>query len=287
MHGFGSHTYSLINNKNERFWVKFHFKTLQGIQNLTNREAEAVIAKDRESNQRDLFESIQKGNFPRWKFQIQIMSDEQAKKVAFNPFDLTKVWSHKEYPLIDVGEIVLNENPKNYFNEIEQSSFSPSNVVPGIGFSPDKMLQARIFSYADAHRYRVGTYYESLPVNRPIVDVNTYYLDGSMNYETKEPTDAYYEPNSFGGFVEDKSVLEPPLDVEGYADRYDHREGNDDFSQTRALFNLMNDKQKEQLFNNIAESMDGVPQEIIERQIALFEQVDSLYAQGVKKALGI
>ncbi|MDR2789648.1 MAG: catalase [Campylobacteraceae bacterium] len=287
MHGFGSHTYSLINAKNQRFWVKFHFKTLQGIQNLTNKEAENVIAKDRESNQRDLFESIEGKDFPKWKFQIQIMSDEEAEKAAFNPFDLTKVWSHKEYPLIDVGELVLNENPKNYFNEIEQSSFSPSNVVQGIGFSPDKMLQARIFSYADAHRYRVGTYYESLPVNKPIVDVNTYYLDGSMNYETKEPSDAYYEPNSFGGFVEDKSALEPPLDINGYADRYDHRDGNDDFSQARALFNLMSKEQKEQLFNNIAESMDGVPREIIDRQIALFEKVDLLYAQGVKKALGI
>ncbi|MDR0579983.1 MAG: catalase [Campylobacteraceae bacterium] len=287
MHGFGSHTYSLINAENKRFWVKFHFKTLQGIQNLTNKEAEAVIAKDRESNQRDLFESIQKGDFPKWKFQIQIMSEEEAKKAKFNPFDLTKVWSHKECPLIDVGELVLNENPKNYFNEIEQASFSPSNVVPGIGFSPDKMLQARIFSYADAHRYRVGTHYESLPVNRPIVDVNTYHLDGSMNYETKEPTDAYYEPNSFNGFIEDKSVFEPPLDIEGYADRYDHTDGNDDFSQAKALFNLMSDNQKEQLFNNIAESMDGVPREIIDRQIALFDKVDPLYARGVKKALGI
>jgi catalase len=287
MHGFGSHTYSLINASNERFWVKFHFKTLQGIENLTNKEAEAVIAKDRESNQRDLFESIKRKDFPRWKFLIQIMSEEEAKKAEFNPFDLTKVWSHKEYPLIEVGELVLNENPKNYFNEIEQASFSPSNVVPGISFSPDKMLQARIFSYADAHRYRVGTYYESLPVNRPIVDVNTYYAEGSMNYEVKEPSDAYYEPNSFGGAVEDKSALEPPLEIEGDANRYDHRVGNNDFSQAGALFNLMSDVQKEQLFNNIAESMNGVPREIIDRQIALFDKVDPLYAQGVKKALGI
>ncbi|MDR1460622.1 MAG: catalase [Campylobacteraceae bacterium] len=287
MHGFGSHTYSLINSKNERFWVKFHFKTMQGIQNLTNKEAEAIIAKDRESNQRDLFESIKKGDFPKWKFQIQIMSEEEAKKCEFNPFDLTKVWSHREYPLIDIGEMVLNENPKNYFNEVEQASFSPSNVVPGISFSPDKMLQARIFSYADAHRYRVGTHYETLPVNRPIVDVNTYHMDGSMNYEIKEPTNAYYEPNSFGGYVEDKSVFEAPLEVSGYADRYDHRDGNDDFLQAKALFDIMNSKQKEQLFNNIAESMHEVPREIVDRQIALFDKVDPLYAKGVKKALGI
>jgi len=287
INGYGSHTYSLINDKNERFWVKFHFKTAQGIKTITNKEAEAIVGKDRESNQRDLFESIKNGDFPKWKFQIQIMNDAQAKDAAFNPFDLTKVWPHKEYPLIDVGEMTLNANPKNYFNEIEQASFSPSNIVPGISFSPDKMLQARVFSYADAHRYRVGTYYETLPVNRPIVEVNTYYLDGSMNSEVKEPSDAYYEPNSFGGAVEDKSLLEPPLVIDGSADRYDHREGNDDFSQTKALFELMSESQKEQLFNNIAEAMDGVPRNIIERQIALFEKVSGEYAKGVKRALGI
>lgn len=152
MHGFGSHTYSLINDKNERFWVKFHFKTRQGIKNLTNDEAAQIIAKDRESNQRDLFESIEKGDFPSWDFKIQIMTQDQAKSVKFNPFDLTKTWSHKEFPLIDVGVMTLNENPKNYFNEVEQAAFSPSNIVPGISFSPDKMLQARIFSYPGAQR---------------------------------------------------------------------------------------------------------------------------------------
>ncbi|MDR1975948.1 MAG: catalase [Campylobacteraceae bacterium] len=287
INGYGSHTYSLINAKNERFWVKFHFKTVQGIRTLTNREAEAIVAKDRESNQRDLFESIKNGDYPKWKFQIQIMTEEQASAAPFNPFDLTKVWPHKEYPMIDVGELILNENPKNYFNEIEQASFSPSNIVPGISFSPDKMLQARVFSYADAHRYRVGTHYETLPVNRPIVEVNTYHLDGAMNSETKEPSDAYYEPNSFDGPVEDKSFAEPPLAIEGAADRYDHRDGNDDFSQTRALFELMGSYQKEQLFSNIAEAMDGVPPHIVNRQIALFEKVSPAYAEGVKKALGI
>ena len=287
MHGFGSHTYSLINAENERFWVKFHFKTKQGIANLTNREAEAVIAKDRESNQRDLFEAIKRGDFPKWSFHIQIMTEKQAGEVDFNPFDLTKVWSHKAFPLIEVGEWTLNENPKNYFNEIEQASFSPSNVVAGIGFSPDKMLQARIFSYADAHRYRVGTYYESLPVNKPIAPVHTYYADGSMNFEVKEPTDAYYEPNSFGGAVEDKTAAEPALAVAGEADRYDHRDGNEDFSQAAALFHLMSGEQKSQLFSNIAESMDGVPRNIVDRQLALFEKVDPAYANGVKKALGI
>ena len=287
VNGYGSHTYSLINASGERFWVKFHFKTLQGIETITNAQAEAIVAKDRESNQRDLFENIQAGNFPKWSFEIQIMTNEQAKNSSFNPFDLTKVWPHKDYPMIKVGVMTLNENPKNYFNEIEQASFSPSNVVSGISFSPDKMLQARIFSYPDAHRYRVGTHYEMLPVNRPIVEVNTYHADGSMNYEIKEPTDAYYEPNSFNGPIEDKSFAEPAFETGDVADRYNHRIGNDDFSQPRALFELMSANQKEQLFSNIAAAMDTVPRNIIDRQIALFEQVHPDYAAGVKKALGI
>ncbi|MBN2963280.1 catalase [Sulfurospirillum sp. T05] len=286
INGYGSHTYSLISANNERFWVKFHFKTRQGIQTLTNREAEAIVAKDRESNQRDLFESIEKGDFPQWDFQIQIMTEEQAKHAAFNPFDLTKVWPHGEYPIIPVGVLTLNENPKNYFNEVEQASFSPSNVVPGISFSPDKMLQARIFSYPDAHRYRVGTHYEMLPVNRPIVEVNTYNADGSMNFSAGISGDAYYEPNSFDGPKENAAFAEPPLALEGDADRYDHRDGNDDFSQARALFNLMNESQKAQLFSNIAEAMDGVPAEIVARQMKIFEHVSPDYAKGVQTALG-
>ncbi|AXX84393.1 catalase [Aliarcobacter skirrowii] len=287
INGYGSHTYSLINSKNERFWVKFHFKTLQGIETLTNKEAEAIVGKDRESNQRDLFENIEKGNFPKWSFEIQIMSEEEAKKCSFNPFDLTKVWPHGDYPMIKVGTMTLNENPKNYFQQVEQASFSPSNIVPGISYSPDKMLQARIFSYPDAQRYRVGTHYEMLPVNRPIVEVNTYNLDGSMNFDIKEPTKAFYEPNSFDGPVEDKSYLEPDLAVGDIAKRYDHRVGNDDFSQPRALFLLMSNNQKEQLFSNIKDAMAGVPRDIIDRQIALFEKVHPDYAAGVKKALGI
>ncbi|WNL27331.1 catalase [Arcobacter cryaerophilus gv. pseudocryaerophilus] len=287
INGYGSHTYSLINSKNERFWVKFHFKTLQGIETLTNKEAEAIVGKDRESNQRDLFENIEKGNFPKWSFEIQIMSEEEAKKCSFNPFDLTKVWPHGDYPMIKVGTMTLNENPKNYFQQVEQASFSPSNIVPGISYSPDKMLQARIFSYPDAQRYRVGTHYEMLPINRPIVEVNTYNLDGSMNFDIKEPTKAFYEPNSFDGPVEDKSYLEPDLAVGDIAKRYDHRVGNDDFSQPRALFLLMSNSQKEQLFSNIKDAMAGVPRDIVDRQISLFEKVHPDYANGVKKALGI
>ena len=287
MHGFGSHTYSLINDKNERFWVKFHFKTRQGIKNLTNDEAAQIIAKDRESNQRDLFENIEKGNFPSWDFKIQIMTQDQAKSVKFNPFDLTKTWSHKEFPLIDVGVMTLNENPKNYFNEVEQAAFSPSNIVPGISFSPDKMLQARIFSYPDAQRYRTGTHYAQLSVNRPISEINTYVTGGAMNNGMYELDDkAYYEPNSFGGGKEDRSLLEPDINLEGAMQRYDHRaEDQDYYSQPRALFVLMNDSQKSQLFSNIAESMADVSEAIKERAIGHFEQISPEYANGVKAAL--
>jgi len=286
-HGFGSHTYSFINANNERFWVKFHFKTRQGIKNMTNREAESVIAKDRESSQKDLFEAIERGDFPQWDFKIQVMPEVEAETYHINPFDLTKVWPYKDYPLIDVGVLELNRNPENYFQEIEQSAFSPSNIVPGIGFSPDKMLQARIFSYADAHRYRVGTWYEALPVNRPRSAVNTYHMDGAMNFMTPSSSNAYYEPNTMEGSKEDSRFAEPPLKVSGDADRYNHREGNDDYTQPGNLFRLMSDDQKQQLFSNIAEAMAGVPDEIIRRQLGHFHKADPAYAAGVAKAVGI
>ena len=288
INGYGSHAYSMINAEGERVWVKFHFKTQQGIECMTNAQAEKVVAKDRESSQRDLYEAIERGEFPKWNVQIQVMTDDEAANAPFNPFDVTKVWPHGDYPVINVGVMELNRNPENYFAEIEQASFSPSNVVPGISWSPDKMLQARVFSYADAHRYRVGTHYEMLPVNRPRVDVNTYHLDGSMRFDAPEGSDAYYEPNSFEGPVEDASFKEPAFPVGGDGDRYNHREDSDDYySQPKALFDLMSDDQKAQLFSNIAEAMDGVPREIVDRQLAHFEKVDPAYAAGVAKALGI
>ncbi len=285
MHGFGSHTFSFINAQNQRHWVKFHFKTMQGIKNWTSREAESVVATDRESAQRDLFDAIERGDFPRWRFYVQIMSEAQAEQTPFNPFDLTKVWPHADFPLVEVGVMELNRNPGNYFAEIEQSSFSPSNVVPGVSFSPDKMLQARIFSYADAHRYRVGTHYESLPVNRPKNAVNTYHLDGPMRYEYSKTPDAYYEPNSFHGPVQTNVPDEPPLPIYGDAARYNHREGNDDYTQPGNLFRLMSDRQKSQLFNNVAEAMAGVPAFIIDRQLAHFDRADKAYGDGVRAAL--
>jgi catalase len=282
---YGSHTYSFINAKNERFWVKFHFKTRQGIQNLTNEEAAKLIGEDRESSQRDLYEAIEAGNNPKWDFKIQIMPEEDAENYSVNPFDLTKVWSHADYPLIDVGVLELNRNPENYFQQVEQAAFSPSNIVPGISFSPDKMLQARIFSYADAHRYRVGTWYESLPINQPKSTVNTYHMDGSMNAMEPSSSDAYYEPNSMGGPTEDARYAEPPLKISGDADRYNHRDGNDDYKQPGELFRLMNQDQKQQLFDNIAAAMQGVPQEIINRQLEHFDKADPAYGAGVRAAL--
>jgi len=287
MHGFGSHTYSLTNASGERFWVKFHFKTQQGIKNLTSEEAAAVIAGDRESNQRDLFNAIEVGDFPRWTVKVQIMPEEEATKTPYNPFDLTKVWPHKDYPLIEIGVLELNRNPQNYFAEVEQSSFSPSNIVPGIGFSPDKMLQGRLFAYADAHRYRVGTHYEQLPVNKPKSPVNHYHKDGAMRFDAPKATDAYYEPSSFGGPKQDPSFREPPLKIDGDADRYNHRDGNDDYTQAGDLFRLLPADEKQRLFRNIAGSMQGVPREIVERQLGHFAKADPAYAAGVRQALGI
>jgi len=287
MNGYGSHTYSFINARNERFWVKFHFKTRQGIENWTNEQAAKVIGTDRESHQRDLYESIEKGNFPQWTMYVQVMPEADAEKTPYNPFDLTKVWPHKDYPLIDVGVLELNRNPDNYFAEVEQSSFSPANVVPGIGHSPDKMLQFRIFSYADAHRYRLGVNYEQLPVNRPRCPVHNYARDGYMRFDGNGGGSPNYEPNSFGGPIEDPSAKEPPLRISGDADRYDHRAGNDDYGQAGDLFRLMNDSQKQQLFGNIAAAMRGVPDEIVQRQLGHFAKADPAYGAGVAKALGI
>ncbi len=285
--GFGSHTYSFINNKNERFWVKFHFKTVQGIETWTNAQAEEVVGRDRESAQRDLFDAIEHGNFPRWKFYIQVMPEEEAETYHLNPFDLTKVWPHADYPLIEVGILELNRNPENYFAEIEQAAFEPSNIIPGIGFSPDKMLQARIMSYADAHRYRIGVNYAALPVNKPHTEVNTYHRDGQARFDGNFGGAVNYEPNSMGGPVDDQKFLEPPLKISGDADRYDHRLGNDDYTQPGNLFRLMNADQKEQLFNNLAAAMSGVPDRIKVRQLVHFFKADPAYGHGVAAKLGM
>ncbi|MGH7289545.1 MAG: catalase, partial [Myxococcota bacterium] len=287
MNGYGSHTYSFVNTEGERFWVKFHFKTQQGHRHWTNAEAAQVVGRTRESTQEDLFQSIEQGELPRWTLFVQIMPELDAEKTPYDPFDLTKVWPHGDYPLIEVGVMELNRNPANYFAEIEQVAFSPSNTVPGIGFSPDKMLQARIFSYADAHRHRLGTHYEALPVNAPRCPVHHYHKDGAMRFFPNLPNpNAYYEPNSFGGPKQAPEYREPPLRIAGDADRYDHRVGNDDYRQPRALWGLFDTAQRQRLHANIAEAMAGVPEEIVNRQLALFEKIAREYAAGVAKALG-
>jgi catalase len=289
MNGYGSHTYAFWNDAGERYWVKFHFKTQQGHAHFTNAEGNAKIGETREGYQEALFGAIEEGKFPRWTVQVQIMPEMDADKTSYNPFDLTKVWPHADYPPIEIGVLELNRNPDNYFAEIEQAAFSPSNIVPGIGFSPDKVLQARIFSYADAHRYRIGTHYEALPVNAPKCPVHHYHKDGNMNFTGPKTgaVDAYYEPNSFGGAVEKPSVAEPPLRISGDMARYNHRDGNDDYVQVTALFNLFTPEQKARLFSNVAAAMGGVPSEIVERQMVHFGRVHPDYEAGVRAALGI
>jgi catalase len=288
MNGYGSHTYSLINAKNERFWVKFHFKTRQGIKCLTDCEAEAVIGKDRESNQRDLYESIEKGDFPGWKMQIQIMTDEQARTCPFNPFDLTKVWPHGDYPVMDVGEFELNRNPDNYFAEVEQAAFNPANIVPGIGYSPDKMLQGRLFSYGDAQRYRLGVNHHLIPVNRPRCPFHSYHRDGQMRVDGNYGSTLGYEPNGYGEWQEQPEYAEPPLELSGAAAHWNHREDNDDYySQPGDLFRLMSPEQQQALFGNTARAMGDAPREIKIRHIGNCMKADPAYGRGVAEAMGI
>jgi catalase len=287
MNGYGSHTYSFVNAEGERYWVKFHFKTLQGHASYTDEEAESAVGRNRETAQADLFSSIQQGQFPRWRFCVQIMPEKDAANYHVNPFDLTKVWPHRDYPLIEVGILELNRNPQNYFAEVEQAAFAPANVVPGIGHSPDKMLQARIFSYTDAHRYRLGVNYHSLPVNAPRCPVFGYHRDGAMRIDGNGGGAVNYEPNSFGGPKECPAYQEPRLDLSGDVARHGHRLGNDDYTQPGNLFRLFDADQKARLFANIARHMAPVPPEIQLRQICHFFRADPAYGLGVAQALGI
>ncbi|WP_339107308.1 catalase [Thioclava sp. GXIMD4216] len=289
MNGYGSHTYSMWNAAGERFWVKFHFRTMQGHAHYTNAEAGALIGKTRESYQEDLFGMIEAGNYPKWRFMIQVMPEKEAETLAFNPFDLTKVWSHKEYPLIDVGILEMNRNPDNYFQMVENAAYSPSNKVPGIGYSPDKMLQARVFSYADAHRYRLGTHYEALPANAPKCPVHHYHKDGAMRFfpqQTGHP-DAYYSPNQYEeAAVADPAAQEPPLRIDGNADRYVQEDADADYIQPRALYlEVMNDAERDRLHHNMAEAMASCSTPVTERWLSVLNRVHPDYAAGVRKAL--
>jgi catalase len=287
MHGFGSHTFSFISARNERFWAKFHFKTQQGIETLTDAEAEAVVAKDRESNQRDLFYSIEKRDFPRWTLYVQIMPEKAAATYRHNPFDLTKVWFHRDYPLIPVGVMELNRNPENFFAEVEQAAFSPANVVPGIGFSPDKMLQGRLFSYGDTQRYRLGVNFNHIPVNAPKCPFHSYHRDGKMRTDGNLGATPTYFPNSFGEWTDRPDLAEPPLAIEGAAAHWDHRVDQDYYSQPRALFRLMSPAQKQALFGNTARAMGDAARHIKQRHIANCLKADPAYGEGVAKAMGL
>ena len=285
MHLFGSHTFSFINAENERFWVKFHFRTQQGIKNLTDAEAQDLVGRDRESSQRDLFDSIEAGNFPRWTMYVQIMPEKDAGSYHLNPFDLTKVWPKGDYPLIEVGVLELNRNPDNFFAEVEQAAFTPANVVPGISFSPDRMLQARLFSYGDAQRYRLGVNHHQIPVNQPRCPVHSYHRDGAMRVDGNHGATIAHQPNTRGEWVEQPDFREPPLSLEGAADHWNHRVDEDYFSQPGNLFRLMTPEEQQRLFENTARAIAGVSPDVQERHIYHCTQADPAYGAGVAAAI--
>ena len=289
MHGFSSHAYSLINKDNERVWVKFHFRSQQGIQNFTDQEAEKIVGMDRESHQRDLYTAIEKEIYPRWKMYIQVMTEEQADAMETNPFDLTKMWLKKDFPLMPVGEFELNRNPENYFAEIEQAAFNPANAVPGISFSPDRMLQGRLFSYGDAQRYRLGVNHNLIPVNSPkaVEHLHSFHRDGFMRTDGNLGSELHYEPNSYGNW-EDSPEDNLPMEKGGDVYRYDFREDDSDyFTQPGMLFRGMTDDQKEVLFDNTARNMGDSTLQIKHRHIYHCYMADPDYGKGVAKAMNI
>ncbi len=289
MHGFSSHAYSFINADNERVWVKFHFRSKQGIKNLTDQEAAAIVAGDRESHQRDLYNSIEDGDFPAWTMYVQIMTEEQAKKMTNNPFDLTKMWLKKDYPLIPVGEFELNRNPENYFADVEQAAFTPANVVPGISFSPDRMLQGRLFSYGDAHRYRLGVNHHQIPVNSPkgVENPRSFHRDGMMRVDGNLGSTLHYEPNSYGEWKESPEAQDP-AQAGGDAHHYDFREDDHDYyTQPGMLYRGMTDDQKRVLYANTARNMGDSTLQIKHRYIQSCYLADPDYGKGVAEALKI
>lgn len=285
MHGFGSHTFSLINARNERHWVKFHFRSQQGIRNLTDQQAAAIVAQDRESAQRDLLAAIDAGNFPRWTLCIQVMTEAQAERSPFNPFDLTKIWPHADYPLQEVGVLELNRNPANYFADVEQAAFTPANIVPGVSFSPDKMLQARLFSYGDAQRYRLGVNAQQIPVNAPRCPFHSFQRDGRMRVDGNHGAVPGYVPNSLGEWADSPQLAEPPLPLSGTAKHWDHRADEDYYSQPGALFRLLSSEARQRLFDNTARSLTGTTEAIKQRHVRNCSLADPEYGTGVAAAL--
>ncbi|HUI32520.1 MAG TPA: catalase [Dysgonamonadaceae bacterium] len=289
MHGFGSHAYSFISKNNKRTWVKFHFRSQQGILNFTDQEAEQIVGKDRESHQRDLYTAIEKKMFPKWKMYIQLMTEEQADAMETNPFDLTKMWLKKDFPLMPVGEFELNRNPDNYFADIEQAAFNPANTIPGISFSPDRMLQGRLFSYGDAQRYRLGVNHNQIPVNSPkgVKNPHSFHRDGQMRVDGNLGSELHYEPNSYGNW-EDSPEDNLPKEKGGDVYRYDFREDDSDyFTQPGMLFRAMTDDQKQVLFDNTARNMGDSTLQIKHRHIYHCYMADPDYGIGVAKSMNI
>jgi catalase len=289
MNGYSSHTYKWYNESGEVFWVKYHFKTDQGIQNLTREEAEHMKGTDPDHATRDLFNAIKNGDYPSWTLQMQIMPAKDAETYRFNPFDVTKVWPHGDYPPIDIGKMVLNRNPSNYFAEVEQAAFSPGNFVPGIGASPDRMLQGRLFAYHDAHRYRLGPNYLLLPVNQPKgVKVKNYQRDGYMRFDGNFSDEPNYYPNSFGGPEPNPEAAEPAFEISGQVARQPYTHPNDDFVQPGNLYRkVMTDIDREHLIGNIVSHLCNAKKDIQQRQARIFYKADPDYGQRVAEGLGI
>jgi len=289
MHGYSSHTFKWYNDKGEYYWVQYHWKTEQGIQNLTREEAAKMKGEDPDHATRDLRQAIESGDYPSWRLEVQIMTPEQAKEYRFDPFDITKVWFHADYPPITIGRMVLNRNPENYFAEVEQAAFSPANFVPGIGASPDKLLQGRLFSYHDTHRHRLGPNYHLIPINQPkaAVMVN-YQRDGSMRVDDGGGDGPNYYPNSFGGPQPQPDASEPPFEVSGMADRHPYTHPNDDFFQTGELYRrVMTDQDRDHLVGNITSHLCNAQKRIQLRQSALFYKADPEYGRRVAEGLGL
>lgn len=289
MHGFSSHTYSMINSNGQRFYVKYHFRSQQGIQNLTDQESAVVIASDRESHQRDLYDAIENKNYPRWKMYIQVMTPDQATAIPYNPFDLTKIWYKKDFPVIEVGEFELNRNPENFFQDVEQSAFSPHNVVPGLSFSPDRMLQARLFSYQDAQRYRLGVNFHQIPVNQPrgVKNPHMFSRDGAMRADGNLGSENHYEPNSYGNWTESREHELPP-EAGGDVFRFDFREDDHNYYQMPGdLYRAMTQDQKQVLCENTARNMGDATLQIKHRWIDHCYKADPDYGQRLANALNI
>lgn len=291
MDGFGSHTFQWVNAEGQRFWVKFHFKTDQGIQCLSDEESVEVAGSNPQAHQVDLLQSIERGDFPSWTLKVQVMPDTGAAEYRYNPFDLTKVWPHGDYPLIEVGKLVLDRNPESYFNEVEQVALSPANFVPGIGPSPDKMLQGRLFGYGDAQRYRLGVNHTQLPVNAPKAvegGAANYGRDGAMSVGEANRAEKNYEPNSCEGPVEANEPLYADLDLAGTtgATVTPRHPEDDDFVQAGALFRIMPPDEQERVVQRIAGGLAQVDsQEVVDRSISHFRNADSEYGARIEAAV--